>query len=120
MSCSCGAAPRACSRALARGLDRTNRRSARVSARSHDPAEVLGELNCHPISTTAQPEARSPVVEAIWNAEREAADAPFANSDLAISIAAYEHELDAAPSPSRAQRPKPSGDAAGRARADHA
>jgi len=39
------------------------------------------------------------LVEANWNASALAAEAPLANSDLAIAIAAYEHEEDAAPSP---------------------
>jgi hypothetical protein len=39
------------------------------------------------------------LVDANWKASAAAAEAPFWNSDLAIAIAAYEHDEDPAPRP---------------------
>ena len=55
----------------------------------HDPADVLGEVNCQPISThSTSPSSHTRFVEANWNASAEAAEAPFWKSDFPIAIAA--------------------------------
>ena len=57
-------------------------------------------MNCHPIRIQITiPSSITRFVEANWNASADAAEAPFVNSDLAIAIAAYEHEEEAAPRP---------------------
>src|SRR4051794_36917137 len=48
---------------------------------------------------STRPSSQTRFVEANWNASADAADAPFWNSDLAIAMAAYEHDDDAAPRP---------------------
>jgi hypothetical protein len=56
-------------------------------------------VNCQPISThRTRPSSHTRLVEANWKASAVAADAPFWNRLLAIAMAAYEQELDAAPS----------------------
>src|SRR4051812_23590437 len=57
-------------------------------------------VNCQPMSTqSTSPSSHTRLVEANWNASADAADAPFRKSDLAIAIAAYEHDDEAAPRP---------------------
>src|SRR4051812_37878856 len=64
------------------------------------PPKYSPSVNCHPISThSTSPSSHTRFVEANWNASADAAEAPFWNSDLAIAIAAYEHDDEAAPSP---------------------
>src|SRR5947209_18348432 len=71
-----------------------------ISAITTIPPTNSASVNCHPIRTQSTiPSSNTRLVEANWNASAEAAEAPFWNSDLAIAIAAYEHEDDAAPSP---------------------
>src|SRR5204863_1433192 len=63
------------------------------------PPTYSASVNCQPISTQrTSPSSQTRFVEANWKASADAAPAPFWNSDLAIATAAYEHELDAAPS----------------------
>src|SRR6059036_3749949 len=64
------------------------------------PPRYSASVNCQPSSThRTRPSSQTRFVEANWNVSAEAALAPFWNSDLAIAIAAYEHDDDAAPSP---------------------
>ena len=46
-------------------------------------------MNCHPSRThSTNPSSHTRFVEANWNASEEAAEAPFANSERAIAMAA--------------------------------
>src|SRR3954453_15588750 len=71
-----------------------------ISAIITIPPRYSASVNCQPSRThRTSPSSQTRLVEANWNASADAADAPFSNSDLAIAIAAYEHDDDAAPSP---------------------
>ena len=62
------------------------------------PPTNSASANCQPIRTqSTRPSSQTRLVEANWKASAAAAEAPFWNSDLAIAIAAYEHDDDAAP-----------------------
>jgi len=64
------------------------------------PPRYSATVNCQPSRThKTSPSSQTRLVEANWKASADAAEAPFENSDLAIAIAAYEHEDDAAPRP---------------------
>src|SRR2546430_2886771 len=64
------------------------------------PPTYSASVNCQPIRThSTRPSSHTRFVEANWNASVVAAEAPFWNRLLAIAIAAYEHELEAAPRP---------------------
>ncbi len=67
-------------------------------------------MNCQPSSThSTSPSSHTRFVDANWKASADAALAPFWNRLLAIAIAAYEHEDEAAPSAvARASGPTPS------------
>src|SRR5438552_19042915 len=73
------------------------------------PPTYSASVNCQPsrIQSTS-PSSHTRLVEANWKASAEAAEAPFWNSDLAMAIAAYEHDDEAAPRPvDRAIAPGP-------------
>ena len=62
-------------------------------------------------------------MDANWKASTVAAEAPFWNSDLAIAIAAYEHDDEAAPRPVALEigaKPLPDSAASTRWRGTHA
>ena len=53
------------------------------------PPTNSASVNCHPISThRTSPSSHTRLVEANWKASAVTAEAPFANSDRAIAIAA--------------------------------
>src|SRR4051794_20289800 len=109
------AAPWACARACASERRETNTRS--VSAMSTIitiPPTYSASANCQPISTQrTSPSSHTRLVEANWKESAVAAEAPLANSDLPIAIAAYEHDEEAAPRPvARATAPGPAPDSA--------
>src|SRR3954466_7547716 len=63
------------------------------------PPKNSARVNCQPISThRTRPSSQTRLVEANWKASAVAAEAPFWNRLLAIAIAAYEHDEEAAPS----------------------
>src|SRR5579884_2106334 len=95
--CACSA----CSRACCSSRRETNSRRSRIATTiSTRPPANSARVNCQPISTHSTiPSSNTRFVEANWKASAEAAEAPLANSDLAIAIAAYEHEDEAAPRP---------------------
>ena len=79
---------------------RTARSSIVIVEISTIPPISSASVNCQPISThMTMPSSTTRFVEANWNASALAEEAPAANSDLAIAIAAYEQDDDAAPSP---------------------
>src|SRR3954470_21278216 len=64
------------------------------------PPTYSASVNCQPRSTqSTSPSSHTRLVDANWNASAVAAEAPFWNRLLAIAIAAYEHDEDAAPMP---------------------
>src|SRR4051812_8820845 len=64
------------------------------------PPRYSARVNCQPSSThSTRPSSHTRLVEANWKANAEAAEAPFWNSDLAMAMAAYEQEDEAAPRP---------------------
>src|SRR4051812_10625798 len=70
-----------------------------ISAIITIPPTNSATANCQPSSThSTSPSSHTRLVDANWKASAVDADAPFWNSDLAMAIAAYEQELDAAPS----------------------
>src|SRR5262245_25349971 len=78
------------------------------------PPTYSPTANSQPIRiVSTSPSSHTRFVEANWKASAETADAPRANSERAIAIAAYEHEEEAAPSPvAFATGTKPSPDSA--------
>src|SRR2546429_3831169 len=75
-------------------------RTPAISAITTRPPTYSARVNCHPISThSTSPSSHTRFVEANWKASEVAAEAPFAKSERAIAIAAYEQEDDAAPRP---------------------
>src|SRR3989442_4905429 len=63
------------------------------------PPTNSASVNRQPSSTQrTSPSSQTRLVEANWKASAVAADAPFWNKDLAIAIAAYEQDEEAAPS----------------------
>src|SRR5436190_597521 len=81
---------------------------------SRPPPMNSARVNCQPISTQrTKPSSQTRLVDANWKARAVTAEAPLANSDLAIAIAAYEHDDEAAPRPvARATGPNPSPESA--------
>ncbi len=54
-----------------------------------NPPTNSASVNCHPIRIhSTSPSSHTRLVEANWNASAVTADAPFANSERAIAIAA--------------------------------
>src|SRR3954453_5641200 len=71
-----------------------------ISAIITIPPRYSASVNCQPSRThRTSPSSHTRLVEANWNASADAADAPFWNRLLAMAMAAYEHDEDAAPSP---------------------
>src|SRR5436305_13642548 len=91
----------ACSRASSsRRRLRNSRSNTVIRTIITIPPTYSARVNCQPISThSTSPSSHTRLVDANWKASAEAAEAPLANNDLAIAIAAYEHDDDAAPSP---------------------
>src|SRR3954454_5534275 len=124
--CTCPAsACIACSRACSSSRRDTNSRSIpHINRIITMPPTYSPSANCQPISThSTRPSSQTRLVEANWNASADTADAPFWNSDLAIAIAAYEHEDDAAPRPvasATGRAPSPDSDDSIRRRGTHA
>src|SRR3954453_251834 len=70
-----------------------------ISAIITIPPRYSASVNCQPSRThRTSPSSQTRLVDANWNASALAADAPFWNRLLAIAIAAYEHDEEAAPS----------------------
>src|SRR3954463_11592212 len=64
------------------------------------PPANSASVKRQPSSThRTSPSSQTRFVEANWNASAETAEAPFWKSDLAIAMAAYEQDDDAAPRP---------------------
>src|SRR4051794_35784037 len=64
------------------------------------PPTNSARVNCQPIRIQiTRPSSQTRLVEANWKASEVTAEAPFWKSDLAIAIAAYEQDDDAAPRP---------------------
>jgi hypothetical protein len=60
-----------------------------ISAIRTNPPRNSASVNCQPIrSQRTRPSSHTRLVEANWKASAVAADAPFANSERAIAIAA--------------------------------
>src|SRR4051794_35313196 len=64
------------------------------------PPRYSATANCQPMSThSTSPSSHTRFVEANWNASDDVVDAPFWKRLLAMAMAAYEHDEDAAPRP---------------------
>ena len=90
----------ACLRASAsrRGEMNTRRTSDMSTIRTAPPTNSAS-VNCQPSRThRTSPSSHTRLVEANWKASITAADAPLANSERPMAMAAYEHEDEAAPS----------------------
>jgi hypothetical protein len=69
-----------------------------MSATRTTPPTYSASANCQPIRIqSTSPSSHTRLVEANWKARAAAAEAPRANSERAIAIAAYEHDDEAAP-----------------------
>ena len=64
------------------------------------PPRNSAAANCHPIKmTSTMPSSITRLVEANMNTRAEMKSAPLANRDLAMAVAAYEHDDDTMPKP---------------------
>src|ERR1700735_4879015 len=88
---------RACS---SRRLETNRRNSSVMTTIRIRPPTNSARVDCQPSRTQmTMPSSTTRLVEANWKARADAAEEPFWKRLLAIAIAAYEHEEEAAPRP---------------------